>query len=502
MVLLRKSFPYLAAFFVMLAGSGLLNLPTGSLWFYVIRYGIMIWVLGIALSAWRRAKLRNEPPTDYLLLTLFVPFTNDYALHIIFVVLTVILFNKKLLLPFNSPLKPIYILFLLGLTSYIINQFIEFNPLSYPVFLVLFFLPFAFFSLFYTYASEQTKELLLQFYLKLVMMMSLIIILQTIFFWNQHPDARTGGTTHVHFAAVLLGFAFIILLDKFRFDINRFKQLAVYQKILLIITVPLLFLMDAKIIFVVLFLIIFISLFVYLKKSIYKIATGAFAVILILMLIIAPNLNLPISVLSFKYSGMSVHNTLENFSQSQKYAIIKKAAALPFDEPLTFFIGSGPGTFLSRTSMLKKYFVEGHTYNLYGAKDSVKSGFLVNLFSPANTRLEKKYNFTAIKGMSTMSSVFDWKSSVLSFYFEFGIISVLAVIYFLYKLFKKILNKQNRINYNYILMVFLILFILVLSFFNYWQEYSNYLIMQSSLLGLSDLNANFLYEELNFCAVE
>lgn len=469
----------------MLAGSGLVKFPEGSLWFYGIRYGIIIGVMGIALGEWWKAKKNDwQLTTDYLKLAILVPFINDYALHVMFVVLTVILFNKNLLLPFKSPLKPVYILFFLGFASYIINQFIEFNPLSYPVFIVLFFLPFAFFSLVYKYTDAQSKELLLQFYLKLVTIMSLIIILQTIFFWNQHPDARTGGTTHVHFAAVLLGFAFIILLDRFRFDLSRYKRLTIYEKSVLIITMPLLFLMDAKTIFVILLLIISISFFVYVKKHIYKIAMGVLGAVLIFILIIAPDINLPVSVLSFKYEGMSIHNTLENFTHSQKYAIIKKAAVLPFDEPLTFLIGSGPGTFLSRTSMLKKYFAAGHTYNLYGARDSVRTDYAAKLFAPADTRLEKKYNFAEIKGKNVMSAAFDWKSSVLSFYFEFGIISVLVIIYFLYRMFLFMLKPVNRQNYNIPLIVFMLLFIVGISFINYWQEYSNYLMVQNLIFGI------------------
>jgi len=86
--------------------------------------------------------------------------------------------------------------------------------------------------------------------------------------------------------------------------------------------------------------------------------------------------------------------------------------------------------------------------------------------------------------MSKVSSVYDWKSIVLSFYVEFGIISVLKVIYFLFKLFKKILNKQNSLNFNYILTGFLMLFIIAISFFNYWQEYTNYVIIKSAILGI------------------
>lgn len=468
----------------MLMGSGLVKLPTDSLWFYVVRYGIILGVLGIGVWTWYKARANKIPPTAYLLLSLFVPFTNDYMLHIIFLVFTVVLFRKEVLLPFKSPLKPIYILFFLGLTSYTINQFIEFNPLSFPIFFILFFLPCAFFSLFCKYTNANNRAGLIEFYLKLVLIMSLIIIIQTIVFWNEHPDARNGGTTHVHFAGVLLSLAFILCLSKLLYNNNPFKKLTIYEKLILIITLPLLFLMDAKLSLGIVGLIIVIAFFLMLRKKVYRITAAAVVLSIAAAFLLMPQMNLPISILSFKNADISLTNIVNTFKGSEKMQIIKDAASLPFDEPLTFIIGSGPGTFLSRTTLLKKYMADGHSYNLYGAKDSVGSNTLHKLFAPADTRLEKKYNFADLKGMSKISSVYDWKSSVLSFYFEFGIISVLTVIYFLYKLFKKILNKENRANYNYILFGFLMLFILAISFFNYWQEYTNYLIIQSALLGL------------------
>lgn len=477
---LKKILPYLGVFVVLFLGSGLVKIPSDTVWFYGIRYGIIAIVLGLAVYFYSK-----KDTMSYLLLAIFVPFINDYALHVIFVVLTVILFNKKLLLPFKSPLKPVYILFLIGAVSYIVNQFREFNPLSYPVFIVLFFLPFAFFSLVYKYTNEESKELLLQFYLKLVVIMSAVIILQTIFFWNQHPDARTGGTTHVHYAAVLLVFAFIFVLNKFRFELAGFVKLNIYEKYILIGTLPLLFLMDAKLLFIIAHLILIITLFIYIKKKIYKAALAVIVAALILLMTLSPVFNLPISILSFSYNDNGIYNSVKNFKNSQKFEILKKAVTLPVDEPLTFIIGTGPGTFLSRTSLLKKYFVEGHTYNLYGEKDTVNTSFLASLFPPANTRLEKKYNFASIKGMSTMSSVFDWKSSILSFYFEFGIISILAILYFLYRMFLFMLKSNNKQNYNIPLIALMLLFILGISFINYWFEYSNATIIFNFILANS-----------------
>lgn len=485
---LRKSFPYLAAFFVMLLGSGLVKIPTDSLWFYVIRYGIILGVLGIGVWTWYKARANKIPPTEYLLLSIFVPFTNDYMLHIIFVIFTVVLFWKEVLLPFKSPLKPIYILFFMGLASYIINQFIEFNPLSFPIFFILFFLPFAFFSLFYKYTNVNNRAELIEFYLKLVLIMSLVIIIQTIVFWNEHPDARNGGTTHVHFAGVLLTLAFIICLSKLTDTHHSFKNLSIYEKLILIITLPLLFLMDAKLSLGIVVFIIVIALFLMLRKKVYRISAAAVVLSIVVILFLMPQMNLPISILSFKNEDISIINIVNRFKGSEKMQIIKHAAALPFDEPLTFIIGSGPGTFLSRTSLLKKYMADGHTYSLYSAKDSVGSSTLNKLFAPADTRLEKRYNFAEIKGNNNLGVFYDWKSSMLSFYFEFGVISILTVIYFLYKLFKKVLNKENRVNYNYILLGFLMLFIIAISFFNYWQEYTNYVIIQNSLLGFIQLN--------------
>jgi len=88
-------------------GSGLVKIPVGSILFYVVKFGIILGVLGIGVWTWYKAKANNLPPTDYLKLALFVPFTIDFHLHYAFIFLTIILFNKKLLLPWNSPLKPI-----------------------------------------------------------------------------------------------------------------------------------------------------------------------------------------------------------------------------------------------------------------------------------------------------------------------------------------------------------------------------------------------------------
>jgi hypothetical protein len=116
---------YTGIFFVLLMGSGLVKIPVGSVWFYVIKFGIIAAVLGIGVRAWWKAKKNNQPPTSYLQLSLFVPFTIDFHLHFAFIFLTIILFNKKLLLPWNSPLKPIHLSNNWGFVPQTVNEFLN-----------------------------------------------------------------------------------------------------------------------------------------------------------------------------------------------------------------------------------------------------------------------------------------------------------------------------------------------------------------------------------------
>lgn len=467
---LKKLLPYLGIFFVLLMGSGLVKIPAGSVWFYTIKFGIIAVVLGLGIYF-----LHRQLITDYLKLALFVPFTIDFHLHYAFIFLTIILFNKKLLLPWNSPLKPIYLLFIWGFISYIINQFIEFNPLTFPYFVVMFFVPWLIMGLFYQVKDKEQKDKLILFFLKMVTMMSLVLFLQTIALWNKHPDYRNGGTIGVHTAALFLAIAFLIALN----DLvkNKLKPIyGIYTFYLFSVSIPFIFLLDGKYILALLFITIVIYLLSTINKKVIKFALIGSLVLLVGFWYTFSNRNLPISIMMWQGYGLSLDGVLNSFNQSARGQLIQEAIKLPLEDPVRFLIGSGPGTFLSHCSRLDGYINNNREFINYGFKEkNLRSTLTISLF-PKTSWITKKFETTILSNNKFTGSLYDTRSSMFSIFFEFGVVGLILLAYMFFKAAYIPTGSLSPILISVVFLLFAV------SFFELWLERPHYGIMTSFFL--------------------
>jgi len=462
-------------------GSGLVKIPVGSIWFYVIKFGIIGAVLGIGVWTWYKAKANNQPPTDYLKLALFVPFTIDFHLHYAFIFLTIILFNKKLLLPWNSLLKPIYLLFIWGFISYVINQFIEFNPLSFLLFVIVFFTPWVFFGLAYKNVNNENINQLLNHYFNILMIMIGIISIQTIVFWNEHPDFRNGGTKDAHFAAIYLSIGFFIVLNKFYNKNHKIVISEFYQNAIIVLTIPILFLIDAKYILIFVLLITAITFLIYAKLPWkYKSIVLTLFFCLITYWFMSTNRALPISATSLTYSTYTYDGIIKHFPQTPKGQLIKNAIALPQNDPLVFIFGSGPGTFLSvaANSRTPK---DSLKYMMTYTREYVKTSSKLPIFvEPFTSWIKYKYGQIYFSFNDFGSSIYDWSGSFLNIYFEMGIIGLTLIIFLFWALLKSVKHNARQ---NKTIVFSLVIFFFLINFVCSWLDQQNFVILQSIFLA-------------------
>lgn len=472
----KKLLPYLGIFFVLFMGSGLVKIPVGSALFYVIKFGIIIGVLGIGVWTWYKAKTNHQPPTAYLQLALFVPFTNNFQLFYAFIFLTIILFNKKLLLPWNSPLKPIYLLFIWGFISYVINQFIEFNPLSFPYFVVTFFLPMIFISLFYQFTTKENWNSIISFYINMLIPMIIIIYVQTFVWWQLHPDFRNGGVNETHTAAVYLSIG--ILLSIYRVIIFKKAEL----KIILFcaITIIAMYFIDAKyIFFFMLGSILPAMIYFFRKHKAFNYGITILISIIVIWLTLFEG-RLFHSVLAFKGQNYKVSDLIQNYPNSDKFKLLINYYLMFKEHPINGIIGTGPGTFLSQASLLNSVEHLELSNNKIKSKKTIEINLLKSIGLRITSWCRLEYGSGAYYFMNKHagSTFTDWKSSIINILFELGIIGLVLILFLLFRAYGTtfLLNDYMK------LLPFFIFFALML-LFDLWAEYPRYRIIQDAIFG-------------------
>ncbi len=459
-------------------GPSLKDLEDDHLIFYPIKYGLICLLLGLGIYFFYAKQIKN-----YLKLTFFIPFTIDYQLHLAFIILTIVLFNKKLLLPFRSPLNSIYIFFLWGILSYIINQFIEFNPLSFPLFVFTFFIQFIFFSLFLVNADNIQDELL-NFFLNLVSLTIGLITIQSVLQPAIHPDFWNGGTANAHIAAAYISIGFVICVLSLRGTSRLSLNNSLREIVLAVFSLPILFLIDAKY-FLILLVIILPGYFIFTGGKKLKIAAAAFVILVmsILSISILKEKPLPLSILTFKLENYNFNTLSNSFKNSPKYQLLKSAFKLPFEEPLTFFLGSGPGTFLSRASFLQ--FSIGNKINSSSINNGREKIPYTSKYAVKSTWIRKKYAPNSFEENVDPGSLFNRRSGLISIYYEMGVIGLGLFIFIYFSIIKPALSTKPLLNkkYNVFIIPLAILFVTI-NYFSYWNEYWNFCIIQYGILGI------------------
>lgn len=476
--LIKTNLTYVAIFILFFFNSNINNIISNSSLLFLFKYGILGLILLLSIYFFITNKTKN-----YLKTTLFIPFTIDYQLHFAFIILTLLLYNKKLFLKFNSPLKPIYILFFWGLFSFLANQFIEINLLSFPIFTFTFFISFIFFGLFTNLGVEFRYELI-NFFYNLVLIMSAVIILQIILYPDLHPDHWNGGTPHSHISAAYLSIAFIMSTVKLE-RIRSAPFRIYYREIITAFTaIPILFLIDAKY-FLVLTLVILIGYFFIFSFVSRKIKAFSFGILALLVILFfsTPEKPLPLSLLTLNTYKYNLNRLNAKFNDSPRHKLIQGAVKLPKEEPLVFLIGSGPGTFISRAAYLQfniANFSNGITYN-YGRE---KINF-TSKFAKKDTWIRNKYAKDTFYDRIDLGSLFNRRTGLISIYFELGIVGLGIFIFFHFYLIKSVLKEKDLPKTNLMLAVIpLTVLFLSINYFSYWCEYPNYCIIQYSILSL------------------
>ena len=475
---IRGIIPYLGVFIILFTGTYSKNLNESTLVFYLIKYTIPALLIGLGILFYLKKDYKN-----FLKLSIFIAFTINYQLHVVFIFLTLFLFNKKLLVPFNSPLKPIYLLFGMGLISYIINQFIQLNILSFPVFIFTFFLPFIFWGLFYNYGYGYKDELI-EFFFNIVLIMSGIIILQFLLHPDLHPDYWNGGTPNAHIAAAYISIAFFLSIAKV-LELKHVSFIKHFREIIIIFSsLPLLFLTDAKY-FLLLILFILIVYFIvspFIQRKIKALAVGTLA-FLSIVFFSTPDKPIPISILTIHSQSYNFNTVNTDFFNSPKYQLLQTTLRLPFYEPLTFLIGSGPGTFLSRAAFIQNTMSKNDTQTSYnfGREKSIP----LSKIALKDTWIRDKYAKFSFKKEFDQGSLFNRRSGLISIYFELGVIGLILFILFHVGIIKIGLqgNGIQKKKHDMALIVLPILFFAI-NYFSYWCEYQNYSILQYGILGI------------------
>lgn len=480
---IQKLITYLIIICALLPGTRLIYIEPESPTFYFIKYFVIGCVVISGVFFYTKSKKNENSLLYFLQLTLFTAFISDYQLHYIFLILIITLFNKKLILPFNSIFKLIYILISWAFFSYLINQFIEFNPLSFPIYFLTFFLPFIYLGLFYLNSKVYYHELV-KFFQDLNLLVVGIIILQSLFLTRLHPDYWNGGTPNAHIAAAYLSIAFVLSITSFK-SIKDFSFTKNFRRTTIaIITFPILFLVDAKYFFILNLLIVIIYFLAVsnISRQIKAIYVGIFAIIIVIFFS-TPTNPIPISILTLKSQEYNLNEVNLKFMNSPKDQLLKAVFKLPLEEPFTFIFGSGPGTFLSRADYIQYTMAQKNKivkFNEGREELNFKSTIAVR-----DTWIRKKYAKTLFESNYDPGSFYNRKSGLISMYFELGIIGLGLFFFFYFQMAKKTITNPRFENDNdYRAIAILCFLFIIMNYFTHWFEYQNYSIIQYGIMGI------------------
>jgi hypothetical protein len=379
----------------------------------------------------------NNDISKYLKLGILVLFLGHNSNQYFFIVLTILLFNTKILLPFKTPVKYLYLMLGIGGLSFLLNQVIEINLYSFPFFLASFFLPVAFYSITQKYGNEIIKQEIVDFYIMIVFLLSISALYQYLFF-GAIVDGLTGGTTSAHTLGFHLAVAFILYLCRLM-TMNGIKDLTLYDWALGLSIIPIMYLSDSKYLMgnmIIGFFIIY--MFYHTNKILKPFLIMISALLLFLSADIIRTANFTMSV----KSDINISNIGLRFTDSAKYQLYEKTIKLPFNEPLVFLFGSGPGTFLSRAANSRAFDTMDKKTST-GGGSSVEVESKLPSFIPAHTSWVTKEYAVMYFGQDWFGTLLDFRSSLVSLFWEFGVIGFVFFILFFYKIIH-LMNRAKR----------------------------------------------------------
>lgn len=241
--------------------------------------------------------------------------------------------------------------------------------------------------------------------------------------------------------------------------------------------------MDAKLFIVLtIFLTIVLTFTKIVKRKMYRIITALGLLLLVTYWFSFTERQLPFSLLVVELKGYTLDNITKGYFERPKGKLLKEIVNIPFNDPLRFIIGSGPGTFNSRAALLK--------YKISNNKDHVGLGgnreeLLIKnykLLQPTETITQKKYYGILNDRANNLGSLYERKSTrYLAIIYEFGLIGFGLFIYFFYKLFK---TSFTLTGYDKMILFSFILCTIVICYFSFWMELLNFSTINYAFIGM------------------
>lgn len=462
---------FLILIFILLLGGALTKLYNNP----IVKVFIPLLIFVTCIYQYRKKNISN-----YLKFCVFITFIGGDNNQYILILVTIFLFFNKRLLQINKMTKYLYLFLGMGFLSYILNQFIEVNILSFFFFFMSFFLPIIFYFIGYQVINKKVFESVIDFYIKCVFILVLIALFHY-YVLGARVDQLTGGTNNAHVLGFHSAVAFLYLLSKLFFIKSR--KLFLYELLLIFLIPIIIYLADAKYILVNLIVAFLLGSFMTIAKSIFKpIALVIFAASLLISFNYIKTQNLRLSA----HANMDMTNVINLMMEGAKYQLLEKTFYLPKNEPLVFLIGSGPGTFLSRAANSRAYDLMNKKIDLGGAVFVETESNLPSFIPPKTSWITKKYAsqyFNIIWG----GTLFNIQSSLMSLFWEFGIIGFAIFIFFLYKnnVFISFYSNANlKFKYKSVFIKNFILFYIFDAFMTYYFEYPKCQILFWLFLGL------------------
>ncbi|MHA1381825.1 MAG: hypothetical protein ACTSRG_25930 [Candidatus Helarchaeota archaeon] len=438
-------------------------------------FKIIVPILIIALAIFYFIK---RDYLSYIKLAIIVVFIGHQPNQYVMIFINVLLFNKKLLLPYNSPMKYIYLLIGWGFLSYILNQFVEINLLAFPAFFASFFLAISFFTLFYKNSNERFKNEIVELFHSLVLMVITVSLFQ-FFILGASIDKNTGGTTSSHKLGFIISISFLLIVNKiFGKGVN--SKLNLKEKLIIVLTIPAMYISDSKYLLLNLLIALF---FTHVIIRINRYLKPILVILLVLFSIIIQDYLIHFSFRLSPRSEVNPVKIIENISKSAKYSLLGSTILLPFNEPFIFFIGSGPGTFLSRAANSRAYNIMEKRIPL-GAGESVEVESKLPSFIPPFTSWVTYKYASHLFYIDWAGTLMDYRGNLISFLWEFGIVGFTFFILFFVKYSKKKKEQNKKNNFEYLFLTSFIIFFFLNSFLAYYFEYPYSQILFWSFLGL------------------
>jgi hypothetical protein len=467
---------YFSVFILLFLSSVLIRNSETRTLFLIFGYALRLLCIVLPIYFYYKKQYNN-----YFGFVLLMAFYNDVYIHLILIVISVILFNRKALPPLNTPYKFIYVLFVLSIFSFLLDQFKETNILSFPIYIVTFFLPTILYGIAYNYSDRIDIKELFNFFNSIVLALYAVIYLQILIYGIKDPDIITGGTAHPHFAAVFISISFLISVFAYKTpDLQDYKW---KRWTIILLYLPTMYFIDAK--YILMWVIVSVVLTVYffiLNKWMHRLVFIGSITAVLLSLFLNPNFNLPISHVAVESEDFRLNDLNNRFKTTQKYEMIANLISLPKNDMQVFLIGAGPGTFLSQASNLRMPKKGNEYFATLGGQTIKVSKF----FAPNISWVKKKYGKFFLKQPLSSSAFSDWRSSYLNMVFELGITGLIVYIlfylmHFIHAIKFKIVNNRK---YSSIILAALSIIFLLLPFMELWSEYHNYLIVSMTFLGL------------------